>query len=57
MSKIICNTCIYADGSKCKKHLVPALATKCMHHTRIFKILGWLIYIKNGQKVVEISRE
>ena len=50
MSKIICNTCIYAEGSKCKKLLVPALANKCMHHTRMFKVFGLRIYVKKPRK-------
>lgn len=52
MSKIICDTCIYAEGSKCKKHLVPTLATKCMNHTRIFKVFGWTICVKRAQKAI-----
>ena len=56
MSKIICNTCIYAEGSKCKKLLVPALANKCMHHTRIFKVFGWRIYVKKAQKAIGIYK-
>ena len=56
MSKIICKTCIYAEGSKCKKLLVPTLATKCMHHTRIFKVFGWRIYVMKAQKAIGMYR-
>ena len=56
MSKIICDTCIYADGSKCKKYLVPTLATKCMNHTRIFKVFGWTICVKRAQKAIGLYK-
>ena len=56
MSKIICNTCIHAEGSKCKKLFVPTLANKCMHHTREFKVFGWIICVKRAQKEIGLYK-
>lgn len=56
MSKFICDTCIHRNGAKCEKFLVPALATKCMHHTRTFKVLGWTITITSGVKEARVCK-
>ena len=54
--KIICDTCIYAAGSKCKKFLVPEITTKYMYHTRIFKVFGWTICVKRAQKEIGLHK-
>lgn len=39
-------TCINRNEFKCEKFLVPVLANKCMHHTRKFRVFGWIICVK-----------